>query len=103
MPSPAKPAAPVAAAETAPVSTASASIDAPVTTKAQRAHAGLPSLHALIAAVPAISLGGGFWLLIFNEVPKGNSEIVLAIGSGLLGYLTHAVQAKTTKAGGDAS
>jgi len=56
-----------------------------------------PSLHAVTGAIPALSLGIGFWLLIFHEVPKGNSEIVLAIGSGLLGYLTHAVQTKAAK------
>lgn len=70
--------------------------------KAKTVKIGLPSLHALIGAIPAVSLGVGFWLLIFREVPKGNSEIVLAIGSGLLGYLTHAVQTRPAgKATGD--
>lgn len=48
--------------------------------------------HAIVGAIPAISLGVGFWLLIFQKVPADNKEIVLAIGSGLLGYLTHAAQ-----------
>ena len=68
-----------------------------VAPKPPRVRNGLPSLHAIIGAVPAISLGFGFWLLIFHKVPTDNKEMVLAIGSGLLGYLTRDAQARGSK------
>lgn len=82
----------------APEAVPETSTEAPAATKRQRPHAGAPRLPAIISAIPAISLGVGFWLLMFREIPAGNKDIALAIGSGLLGYLTHAAQAKIATA-----
>lgn len=58
--------------------------------------------HAVIAGTPSLALAGGFLAMIFHAVPKDNHDYVIAIVSGLLGYLTHAAASAAKKPAGAA-
>ena len=55
---------------------------------------------AILHGLPTIALAAGFLAMIFHAVPKDNQELVGNVISGLLGYLTHAVQTKAAKGSG---
>lgn len=52
----------------------------------------MPNTKSVATVAPIVLLGGALLLLLLHPVPVGNRDLVVAIVSGLLGYLVHPVK-----------